>query len=272
MYHKIYSRKRDRTSFVFSFFFDFLILLPFFIKNKKQLRSKKLGFYFWRSFLVAISIYCSTYGVQHLALADTVILQYTFPLFTPVVLLLAYKRRVSMRTNCALLVGFIAIFFLVKPQWDLMHLASFAPLCAALAAAILAITLHELAKTEHVVAILFHCTWIPGCFSLIPFLYFGKWVPFSVIVWYCIPSSILGVIYQYLTAKAYSFTAPQIVVGFSYFCVLFSIFFGWVMWGETLDMVKIVGGILIVICGILLVIENSRKASSEKGLSTNEVK
>lgn len=225
--------------------------------------------YFWRSFLVALSVFCSTYGVQHLALADAVVLQYTFPLFTALILWIFYKKTISLRANCALLVGFVAIFFLLKPQWDLFHTASLASLGAAIAAAIVAITLHELMKTEHVLCLMFYCTWIPGCFSLVPFIYSWEWVTPSIITIYLIPSSFLGVIYQILMAKAYSFSPPHVVSSFSYFCVFFSTFFGWLIWDETLDAVKMIGGLLIVLCGFLMVYENHRMRNPRASLSTD---
>ena len=63
----------------YRFLFDFLLLSPLFFKHRKVLKTAKLKTYLWRSVLVAISIYTSTYGVQHLALTDAVLLQYTFP-------------------------------------------------------------------------------------------------------------------------------------------------------------------------------------------------
>jgi drug/metabolite transporter (DMT)-like permease len=246
-----------------------LILLPLFFKYRNHLKTKKFGFYFWRSFLVALSIYCSTYGVKHLALVDAVLLQYTFPLFISLMLLIFYKRRISLSENCALLIGFSSVFFLLKPQLDIFHLASFAPLGAALASAALAISLYELVKTEHVIAILFYCTLIPGCFCVVPFIYSRESIPSSVIWIYLILSSFLGVIYQYLMAKAYSLISPHIVGSFSYFCVLFCTLFGWLIWNETLDGMKIIGGILVVACGLLMVYKNHRKIIVEKNFSAD---
>ncbi len=232
---------------------------PFFFKNRKKLKTKKTLFYLWRSVLVAVSIYCSTYAVKHLALVDTVLLQYTFPLFIALILLIFYRKRITFTASCALLIGFSSVFFLLQPGLDILHLASFASLGAAIAAAILAVSLHELMKTEDVMAILFYCTLFPGCFSLIPFIYSWEWISSPVIWIYLIASSLLGVIYQYLMAKAYSLSPPHIVGSFSYFCVLFCTLFGILLWNETLDSMKIIGGILVILCGLLMTFENHRK-------------
>ncbi len=245
------------TLLFYRFFFDFLILAPFFYKHRKSLRTSKLRTYTWRSALVALSILSSTYGVQHLALADAVLLQYTFPLFVSLVLWIVYKKKISLQANVSLWLGFTAVFFLLNSKGDIFHLASFASLTAAVASALLAVSLHELVKTEHILAILFYCTWIPGCMSFIPFYYSWEPVPLSVIGLYCIPSSLLGVIYQYAMAKAYSYAPSYVVGGFNYFCVFFSTFLGWVIWNERLDVFQAVGGVLIVICGILMVRENN---------------
>lgn len=260
---------KAETLLFYRFLFDFLILAPFFYKHRKSLKTSKLGTYAWRSVLVAISIFSSTYGVQHLALADAVLLQYTFPLFVSLVLWVFYKKKISVGANLALWIGFAAVFFLLNSKGDIFHLASFASLTAAVAAALLAISLHELVKTEHILAILFYCTWIPGCMSFIPFYFSWEAVPLSVIALYCIPSSFLGVIYQYLMAKAYSYAPPHIVGSFSYFCVFFSTLLGWVVWNETLSLLQAVGGMLIVLCGILMIRENNRSGNQALQSSNN---
>ncbi|MBS0652505.1 MAG: DMT family transporter [Verrucomicrobia bacterium] len=261
--------EKAETLLFYRFLFDFLLLAPFFYKHRKSLKTSKLGTYTWRSVLVAISIFSSTYGVQHLALADAVLLQYTFPLFVSLVLWIFYKKKISMGANMALWIGFAAVFFLLNSKGDIFHLASFASLTAAVAAALLAISLHELVKTEHILAILFYCTWIPGCMSFIPFYFSWEPVPLSIIALYCIPSSFLGVIYQYFMAKAYSYAPPHIVGSFSYFCVFFSTLLGWVVWNESLSLFQAVGGILIVLCGILMIRENSRIGNQALQSSNN---
>lgn len=256
--------EKTETLLFFRFFFDFLILIPFFFKNPQNLKSKKIGQYFARSFLVVISIFCSTYGVKHLALGDAVLLQYTYPLFIALILAAVFKVKVTSLSVTALIIGFSSLFFLLKPQLDFMHLASFASLGSAVAAAILAVSLQRLMTKEPIATILFYCTLIPGMISYIPYAMNMEPVSYSVMLIYLIPSSLLGISYQYLMAKAYYFAPSHVVGSFSYFCVFFSTFLGWLLWDETFETVKIIGGSLIILCSLLMVYENHMNLEKQR--------
>lgn len=253
---KLTPLQKTETLLFFRFFLDFLILVPFFLKNPQHLRTKRIGYYIGRSFLVVISIYCSTYGVKHLALGDAVLLQYTYPLFIVLLLYLFFKNRISPIAGCALVIGFFSLFLLLKPQLDILHFASFASLGSAVCAAILGITLQRLVHVESVSVILFYCTVFPGVISFIPYACTMEPVSLSVIALYLLPSSLLGVAYQFLSAKAYFFAPSHVVGSFSYFCVFFATFFGWLIWNEPLETIKAIGGMLVVLCSLLMVYEN----------------
>ena len=219
-----------------------------------------------RSTLVALSIYCSIYGIKHLALADAILLQYTLPLFIPLVYWIFYRKKVSAKAVCLLFVSFVSLFFLLKPTFDIFHLASFASLSVGILGAMMAVTLHELSKTEHTIAILFYSTLIAGSISAIPCIHSWEQVPFSVLWIYIFPISVLGLIHQYLITRAYTLAAPYLIGGFLYFCVLFSALFGWLIWGETMGGMEILSSILLVLCGVLMVRENNPKTAITKEL------
>ena len=140
--------------------------------------------------------------------------------------------------------GFASLFFLLKPNLDILQLASFASLSVGVLGAVMAVTLHELSKTEHTIAILFYGTLIAGSISVIPCIHSWEQVPLSVLLVYVVPISVLGLIHQYLITRAYSLASPHLVGSFVYFCVLFSALFGWWIWDETMDAMKILSGIL----------------------------
>lgn len=56
-----------------------LVFLPFFLKNKEELKTKRLPFHCLRVILSLATIYCSTYGIQRLHLGDAILLEQTAP-------------------------------------------------------------------------------------------------------------------------------------------------------------------------------------------------
>jgi drug/metabolite transporter (DMT)-like permease len=253
---KLTPLQKIETFLFYRFFFDFLVLAPFFLKNPQNLITKNIRHYIGRSFLVIISIYCSTHGIKHLALGDAVLLQYTYPLFIALLTYLFFKNRISLMASWALVVGFSSLFFLIKPKLDIIHFASFTSLGAAIAAAILAISLQRSVHLEPISTILFYCTLFSGVISSIPYGLTMEPVSLPVIAIYLLPSSLLGVAYQFLIAKAYFFTPAHVVGSFSYSCVFFSAFFGWLIWDETMEGAKLIGTALVVLCCLLMVYEN----------------
>jgi drug/metabolite transporter (DMT)-like permease len=252
------------TLVFFRFFLDLLILSPFFIKKMHYLKTERVGYYGWRSLLVVCSIYCSSYGVRHLALGDAVLLQYTFPLFIALFLALFFKNRISWIANMGLLIGFSSLFFLLKPEWDVVQVASFFSLSSAVVTATLAISLQRVMKKEPIPTILFYCTLIPAIVSFFLYLPFWEPISWSVLALYLVPSSLLGVLYQFLIAKAYFWAPSHVVGGFSYCCVFFSAVLGWLIWGEVFEGTKLIGGILVAACSLLMVYETYVKMEKLK--------
>jgi drug/metabolite transporter (DMT)-like permease len=256
--------ERAETLIFFRFCFDLLILAPFFLKYRHLLKTNRLSLYLGRSIAVALSIFCSVYGIKHLALGDAILLQYTLPLFIPLVYWIFYRKKVSTKSIYLLLLGFISLFFLLKPGLDILHFASFASLSVGVLGALMAVTVHELSKTEHTIAILFYGTLIAGLLSVIPCIYTWEPVEVWVLLVYIVPISIIGMIHQYLITRAYALAPPHLVGGFVYFCVFFGALFGWLIWGETLDAMKIGSGILLMFCGVMMARENNQKSDLAK--------
>ena len=128
----------------------------------------------------------------------------------------------------------------------------------------MAVTLHQLTKTEHVVALLFYGTVISGMLSVIPCMHSWEPVSFSVLFIYIAPISIFGLIQQYAVTRAYAIAAPHVVGSLLYLCILFSTVLGWLFWNESLDAMKILSGLLLIGCGVMMVRENSIHKSSAK--------
>jgi drug/metabolite transporter (DMT)-like permease len=251
----------------FRFVFDFLLLTPFFILQRDKLRSKRLPLHLVRAIFVAISIYCSVYGIRHLALVDAVLLENTGVLFIPLVAWAWHRQKITAYYFFILALGFLAVFFLLKPKLDILHLASFASIGTGLAVSITTVSISKLSKTDHLLAILFYFNLFSGALSLIPCLYtwestptmasFSFWLPFLLI-------SFFGVLSQYAMIKAYSLIPPHVAGNFAYFGVLFSAFFGWLLWEESLSGMQVLGGGLLIGTGLLMIRKNQLRTSIEK--------
>jgi drug/metabolite transporter (DMT)-like permease len=247
----------------FRFLLDFLLLTPFFLVHRKQLHFKQLPLHFLRAIFVTISIYCSVYGIRHLALVDAILLENTLPLFIPLIAWVWHKQKITLKSFFILLLGFSSLFFLLKPELNIVHLASLASIGAGFASAMSAMSVRTLSKTEHPIAILFYFNAFAGALALVPLAYTWEgmpswsasfWLPFLLI-------SVFGVLFQYAMNRAYSLISPHVVGNFVYFQVLFSAFFGWTIWHEHVNAMQVLGGILLIGSGFLMIRENKQKTT-----------
>ena len=70
------------------------------------------------------SMYCFFYAIHRLRLADAVLLQYTVPLFLPLVEAVWLKNRVDRRVWGPLLLGFAGVMFVIEPGRGLFQPAA----------------------------------------------------------------------------------------------------------------------------------------------------
>ncbi len=257
----------------FRFIFDFLLLIPFFILYRNKLHSKQLGLHSIRAIFAAISIACSVYGIKHLALVDAVLLESTLPLFVPLVAWAWYGKKITASSFFILILGFAAVFILLQPKLNVLHLASLASIGAGLCSAITAVSIGKLSTTEHPIAFLFYfnvfsaaltaipcvCTWE----SNFPMDSFSFWLPFGLI-------SLCGVLYQYAIIKAYSLIPLHITGNLSYFEVLFGALFGWWIWAEPLSASQIFGGGILIGSGLLMLRRNQQDSAQKTVASSNK--
>lgn len=252
--------------FVFvRFVFDFLLLLPFFILHRNKLRSKQPLLHGVRAIFVVIAITCSVYGMRHLALVDATLLEMTLPLFVPLVAWIWQGKKIKISSFFLLVLGFTSIFMLVKPKLDIFHLASFASVGTGLCTAITSVSINKLSTTDHPLALLFYYYVFSAVLTLIPFAATWENYPQMATVSFWLPFvfiSLCGVLFQYTMIKAYSLNPPHIAGNFVYFGILFNAFFGWLIWEETLSVMQILGGVLLIGSGMLIV-KNQRDSSDK---------
>lgn len=239
---------------VFShFFLGFFFLLPLAIKHRKKLSTQCFPLYFLRGILVMLAIYCSVYGVRHLALLDVALMENTFSLFVPLIIWAWYRKSLSLYSWILLMLGFFSVFLLLKPQLNIFHIAALASLGSAFAAAISWVLVNSFSKTEHPVTILFYFYVCGGIATLFPLCYFWKgvesipsnWWPFFLMAF-------LGVLYQHTMNRAFSLIQPHIVGNLSYFSVLANAILGWLIWQEKMNLMQLLGGVLLIGVGILI--------------------
>ncbi len=197
------------------------------------------------------SMYCFFYALAHLPLADAVLLNYTLPLFIPVVEALWLGEPFPLRLSAPLALGFLGVVIVLRPGSGLITAAAVLGLLAGLLSAVAQTGVRQLTKTEPTVRIVIYFALMGSSLSALslPFV----WVTPAPAIWLVIVllgfSATSG---QLLMTKAYSYAPASQIGGFVYTGVIFAALLDWIRSGRTPSPHFFAGAVLVMAAGALM--------------------
>ena len=204
-----------------------------------------------RSLAGLAAMYCFFYAIGRMRLADAVLLNYSLPLFMPMIARLWLKEPVPGGLWRGLAVGFLGIALILKPGLGLFNPVALVGLAAAVLAALAQVGVRRLTETEPVTRIVFYFGLISTLVSALPL----------VSAWRTPPTALWGTLLliglcatgaQLLLTRAYAH-APAAQVGpFIYAAVPFAALLDGLVFGVWPDALSIAGGALVCAAGILI--------------------
>jgi drug/metabolite transporter (DMT)-like permease len=196
------------------------------------------------------AMYCFFYAIANLQLSEAFLLSSTSPLFIPLIAYGWMREQVSYSAKWALFTGFIGIVLILKPGFGIFQPAMLVALAAGVLAALAMVTIRRMSLTEPVIRIVLYFTIFSTVISASPLCW--SWIsPLHKIWWLLILIGFLAGVGQLFLTKGYSM-APAAQVGpLTYGNVVFATVMGWILWGETLDLMAWAGAFLVSIAGII---------------------
>lgn len=204
------------------------------------------------------AMYCFFYAIGHMPLADAVLLNYTLPLFIPIVELVWLGEPMQARLALPLGVGFVGVMVVLRPGSGLVSGAALVGLLAGLLAAVAQTGVRKLTLTEPIVRIVVYFALMGSILSALalPFVWvtpLPETLPIIVLL------GLSATVGQILLTKAYSYAPASQIGGFIYSGVLFAALMDWLRLGLTPTVYFFIGGILIVASGALMLRMVSRR-------------
>ena len=215
------------------------------------LRTSHLKQHLFRGVAGLSSMYCFFYAISHMPLADAVLLNYTLPLFIPVVESLWLGESFPLRLTAPLGLGFLGVVIVLQPGQGIITAAALLALLAGLLSAVAQTGVRQLTKTEPTVRIVIYFALMGTCLSALslPFV----WVTPAPAIWLVIValgfSATSG---QLLMTKAYSYAPASQVGGFVYTGVIFAAMLDWLRSGRTPAPHFFAGALLVMAAGALM--------------------
>ena len=225
--------------------FGFVFTLPLLFRHGWGiLRTDKLSLYFLRCCIGIVSMLCGFWAIVNLPLAQAVALSYSTPIFVTIGAVFVLGEVVRARRWTAVIIGFIGVLVLMHPGSGTFNFASLVAVMAAVMSASVAISIKFLSRTEKADAIVIYTTmiWVP--LSLGPALFY--WTQPTGITWlWVVLSGLLGTTAHMCWTRALTLADASLLTPISFLQVLVVGIFGYLLFGETVDRLTVLGAAII---------------------------
>ena len=220
--------------------------------NKISYSSNYLKLHMTRSSIGFVSLLFFFYAINHLPLSTAISLNYTSPLFLGLLMPLILNRKIKTWLFLIVLIGFIGVFFILKPTFENQnYFAGLIGLISGLGAAIAYLYVTRLGQLkEPDFRTIFYFTLISTICSAI-MMFFGEIhkIDYKYIL-ILLGLGISATIAQIAITKAYRVGNTLGNAGLSYLTIIFSTIIGVIWLDEFIDKQTAFGIILIIISGI----------------------
>lgn len=231
--------------------FGLLALVPWLVRlGPKGLSTRAWPEHLVRGLAGLASMYCYFYAIARIGLSEAILLNYSLPLFMPLIARAWLRERVPPSLWRALGLGFLGILLILRPGAGVFRPAALAALVAAVLAALAQVGVRRLTQTEPIARIVFYFAWISTAVSALPLV--DAWTTPPRALWpVLLALGILATLAQLVMTRAYA-RAPAAQVGpFIYSAVVFAGLMDWWLWGRVPDAAFVAGAALVCAAGIL---------------------
>ncbi len=195
---------------------------------------------------------------------------FTSPLFVLLIGVIFQGKRVGLIRGVAVLLGFIGALLVIRPDPAALDLISFLPICAGLLYAIGAVATRAWCEGEATLTLtlwFFSMLTLFGAIGVLLLPNGGSggaadfaargWMPLSgsMVIWY-VGLAVGALIGIGCLFKAYQIGEAGTVAVFEYTLLVFASFWAWVLWGEVVPPLALIGMGLIVAAGSIIVLRS----------------
>ena len=220
--------------------------------NDVSYSSNYIKLHLTRSLIGFVSLLFFFYAINHLHLSTAISLNYTSPLFLGLLMPLILKRKVKKWLFLAVIIGFVGVFFILKPTFENQnHFAGLIGLVSGLGAAMAYLFVTQLGQLkEPVLRTIFYFTLISTiCSACIMLFDEIHNIQFEHIL-NLLGLGVSATIAQIAITKAYHVGNTLGNAGLSYLTIIFATIIGVILFDELIDWQTALGILLIIISGI----------------------
>ncbi|MDR2450343.1 MAG: DMT family transporter [Candidatus Accumulibacter sp.] len=213
------------------------------------------------AFLVA-STFLFMSGLRYLPLADATAINFVTPLLVTALSIPMLGEKVEARARIAVLVGFGGVLIIIRPGGGMLQLAAALPFLAACCSSLYQVFTRKYRRSENPITLHFYTGLIGVAATSIGWQ--SDWtmptLAHSLLLVFHAFSATFG---HYLLILAYQRIWPAAAAPFTYTQLVWSLLFGWTLYGEAPDAGSLFGIAVIVTSGMYV----ARRLSGRKAIS-----
>jgi drug/metabolite transporter (DMT)-like permease len=183
-------------------------------------------------------------------IAQVVSIEFTMPIWTALLAAWFLGERITLRKTLAIALGLVGVVVIVRPGLGGDNAGQLVMVVAAMAFAIAIVLVKSLTRTDPPVVIIFWMLVIQSVLGLIPSLVVWTWPPLAVWPWLVVVA-FCGTYSHYCMTQAMRHADATIVVPMDFLRVPLSAAVGWLVYGERLDLLTVVGAAVILGANLL---------------------
>jgi drug/metabolite transporter (DMT)-like permease len=205
-----------------------------------------------RSAAGLLGMICSFSALQHLPLTEATAFTFAAPLFMTALSALMLREYVGPHRWGAVVVGFIGVLIMVRPEPGHMNLAGVAfALTAAVGSALAMVQIRQIATTEKGPTIVFYFTLAGTVVGLVGSLF--HWVtPDPLTLAVLIVGGVIGGVAQLFLTEAIRVAPVGVVAPFDYSQLIWAAMLGYLIWGELPRAATLAGAAVVAASGLYI--------------------
>ncbi|MEL7117615.1 MAG: DMT family transporter, partial [Pseudomonadota bacterium] len=205
-----------------------------------------------RGMVAAGSATAFIFAVKHVPLADAVAVSFVAPFIVTVMGALILGEQVGVRRWTAILIGFCATLIIIRPGLGVFHPAMFFVLLAAALFAGRQIISRALAGSDRTVTTVAYTALVSIAVLTIPLPFVWEWPTEWWQVGLLVSIAVFAALAETLVIKALELAEAVILAPLHYTILIWSTFYGWLVFGDLPDGWTWVGVAIIVATGIYM--------------------
>jgi len=216
-----------------------------------SLRTRRPFAHASRSLLGLGAMLCFFFAYGFMPLADVTAISFSGPIFIAILSVWLLREAVGWHRWSAIAVGFVGMLVILRPGPGLLHSGALVVVLATALYALAMIQIRKLSRTERATTIAF---W----FTVFSLLFTGLALPW---VWVTpAPADLpllaavglFGGTAQLFMTRAYGLAPAAAVAPFDYTHLIWSVLFGWYLWGDFPDLQTWIGCAIVVASGLYI--------------------